>query len=403
MSRTNFTERFLSGLKTPEAGRAIAQDSTVRGLGVLVHSSGVKSFFWCRRCAGKLVYHTIGSCDDVTLDEARARASEINGEIAKWKEGGCIGPVPITAAPRDKLTLSSVLDDYCALHVPKKSKNPDLAVASTKWQFKTYASSLGSKHITAITRAEVRELHARLSEKHGKVTANRVVQMLRRVINWAVRTDRFEGVNPATKIEMHPEKRRKRFLEPAELPRLFAALKQEPSNDLRDFVKLALWTGARKGDILSLRWQDISLADNRWRVPETTKSGESYDIALTPEAIEILKERQAERKDSPWVFPSRGVTGHIVDLKGAWKKLLARAKITGLTQHDLRRTLGSYQAAQGASLSVIGKSLGHQSIQATAIYAQLNLDPVRESVMSATRAMIAASKKRGKLLEASHE
>jgi integrase len=222
--------------------------------------------------------------------------------------------------------------------------------------------------------------------------------MLRRIINWAIRSDRFEGANPATKIELHPEKKRKRFLEPAELPRLFAALKQEPSDDLRDFVKLALWTGARKSDILSMRWQDVSLADNRWRVPETTKTGESYDIALTPEAVEILASRQGAA--GQWVFPSRGATGHIVDLKGAWKKLLARAKITNLTQHDLRRTLGSYQAAQGASLTVIGKSLGHKSIQATSIYAQLDLDPVRESVMTATRAMIAASKKRSKLLGA---
>jgi integrase len=82
-------------------------------------------------------------------------------------------------------------------------------------------------------------------------------------------------------------------------------------------------------------------------VPETTKSGDSYDIALTPEAVEILRERRAERKDTPWVFPSRGVTGHIVDLKGAYKKLLDRAKITNLTQHDLRRTLGSYQGTRG--------------------------------------------------------
>ena len=58
--------------------------------------------------------------------------------------------------------------------------------------------------------------------------------------------------------------------------------------------------------------------------------------------------------------------------------------------HDLRRTLGSWQAATGASLPIIGKSLGHKSLAATQIYARLNLDPVRASVSKATDAMLLA-------------
>jgi len=63
---------------------------------------------------------------------------------------------------------------------------------------------------------------------------------------------------------------------------------------------------------------------------------------------------------------------------------------TDLRLHDLRRTLGSWQAATGASLPIIGKSLGHSSIQATQIYARLNLDPVRASVSRAQEAMLLA-------------
>lgn len=68
------------------------------------------------------------------------------------------------------------------------------------------------------------------------------------------------------------------------------------------------------------------------------------------------------------------------------------AEINGLRIHDIRRTLGSYQAITGASLPIIGKSLGHKSQQATAIYARLNLDPVRQSLERATQAMMAAGK-----------
>lgn len=63
----------------------------------------------------------------------------------------------------------------------------------------------------------------------------------------------------------------------------------------------------------------------------------------------------------------------------------------GVTLHDLRRTLGSWQAKTGASLAIIGKSLNHKSMQATAIYARLHPDPVRESVERATAAMLTAA------------
>jgi integrase len=192
---------------------------------------------------------------------------------------------------------------------------------------------------------------------------------------------------------MFGETKRKRFLQPDELARLFRAMRSEPNPDLVDYVNLSLWTGCRRSDVLSMRWQDVHLEDNRLDIPDP--KAEPYSVPLTPEAIEILKRRLKKRRDdSPWVFPSIGATGHIVDLKKRWKELLKRAEITDLRQHDLRRTQGSWQAAQGTSLQVIGKSLGHASIQATAIYSQLQLDPVRESMAAANKQMGLAMRKR---------
>jgi integrase len=69
-------------------------------------------------------------------------------------------------------------------------------------------------------------------------------------------------------------------------------------------------------------------------------------------------------------------------------RILKEAGIADLRIHDLRRTLGSWQAATGANSYIIGKSLGHRSQQSTAVYARLNLDPVRDSVNKATDAML---------------
>jgi integrase len=95
---------------------------------------------------------------------------------------------------------------------------------------------------------------------------------------------------------------------------------------------------------------------------------------------------------SSYVFPStRSKTGHIGVPKKAWERLLGRSQLSDLILHDLRRTLGSWQARNGASLVMIGKTLNHKTPEATAIYARLDLDPVRQSVNGATSAMFEAA------------
>src|SRR6185503_15245564 len=91
-----------------------------------------------------------------------------------------------------------------------------------------------------------------------------------------------------------------------------------------------------------------------------------------------------------YVFPGSGKSGHLEEPKKGWQRILTRAGIADLRIHDLRRTLGSWQAKQGASLTIIGKSLNHKNQNTTAIYARLDLDPVRDSVNAATTAMLAA-------------
>jgi integrase len=174
-------------------------------------------------------------------------------------------------------------------------------------------------------------------------------------------------------------------LQPDELPHFFAALANEPNAAARDFFMISLLTGARKSNTLAMCWRDINFAAATWRI-EQTKNGDTQTIHLPKEAMDILTARKLV-SESPWVFEGSGKSGHLADPKKAWERILTEAGIENLRIHDLRRTLGSYQAATGANGYIIGKSLGHRSQQSTAIYARLNLDPVRESVNKATEAM----------------
>lgn len=132
----------------------------------------------------------------------------------------------------------------------------------------------------------------------------------------------------------------------------------------------------------------MNLDRQEWRIRET-KNGTPQTVTLSPEALAILCERKPI-EPATFVFPGIGSTGHLREPKKGWQRVLARAGIENLRIHDLRRTLGSWQAKTGASLAIIGKSLNHKNQNTTAIYARLDQEPVRASVNTATSAMMEA-------------
>jgi integrase len=86
------------------------------------------------------------------------------------------------------------------------------------------------------------------------------------------------------------------------------------------------------------------------------------------------------RDNSEWIFPSYGASGHLVEVKSAWGRIRKAAKVPDARVHDLRRTLGSWLAAQGYSLPLLARALNHSNVNTTQVYARLNLDPVREAL-----------------------
>ncbi|WP_341752533.1 MULTISPECIES: site-specific integrase [unclassified Candidatus Tisiphia] len=179
-----------------------------------------------------------------------------------------------------------------------------------------------------------------------------------------------------------------------ELPGFFQALAEEKNQIMRDFILIALFTGARKDNVLTMRWEHISFADKKWYIPKTkSKNKEPYTVILASIVMKILKKRKGE-SNSEWVFPSeRSSTGHLREPKKAWSRLCQKAGIKDLRIHDLRRTYASWMAISGASQYVIGKALNHKDSRSTEIYAKLNFDPVREFVEKAINEIITIAEK----------
>jgi len=387
-SELPFSKTRIQALPQPSKGRGYHYDTQTPGLCVCVTENGTKTFYLYRWLAEQKrpIRYRIGAFPGVTVEQARRKAAELNGAIATGDD-----PQGKRRAARDVPTFGDLWEHWLETHAKlhKKTWQEDVRI------YDYYFASWKGRKLSNIRRVDVQRLHARVGRENGIYQANRVLELLRAMFNKADDIG-FRGENPGVGVKPFREQSRDRFLLPSEMPAFFKALAEEESEAVRDAVYLLLFTGARLGNVLAMRWADLDMGRGVWRIPET-KGGFPVVVPLTPPALDVLVRRHQQCNGSPWVLPGRG--GHLTTLRHAWGRILQRAGIDDLRIHDLRRTLGSWQAIQGASLLTIGKSLGHTDPKATAVYARLLLDPVRESTTRATAAMLAA----GGMLEAPKE
>jgi integrase len=373
----NFTKAALTGAAPAAKGkRDYYYDGKEKGLVLAVTPAGGKSFYLYKRIDGRPERLLLGKFPDLTVENARKLAASAKGEIAMGEN-----PQKAKRSIRDEMTFGALFTEYLEKH----SKVHKRSWAYDEREVNKFLKHWFKRKISSIEKPEVERLHAKVGKDNGLYQANRLLERIRSIFSKA--TDwGWDGVNPATGIKKYREKSRDRFLQPEELPRFFEALSNEPNEAARDFFMMSLLAGARKSNTLAMRWDEISFHGETWRIA-LTKNDDPQIVHLSPQAMEILKERKLHSL-SPWVFPGGGASGHLADPKKAWMRILKEAGIADLRIHDLRRTLGSWQAATGANSYIRGKSLGHRSQQSTAVYARLNLDPVRDSVNKATDAML---------------
>ncbi|TPQ30920.1 tyrosine-type recombinase/integrase [Cupriavidus pinatubonensis] len=374
--KLHFTRKALDTLPLPApgVGRAEYQDDEIKGLVLRINEVGEKTFSAVRwsKANQKTIRVTLGPYPDVSIEKARKRAREVNEMIAAGTD-----PTEERRRMRSELTLDQLFEIYLDRWARQRKK-------TAREDERDYANHLaprfGNKRLSEIRRPDISRLHSEIGKEQPR-TANKILALLSTVFGRAIEWG-YADANPIHGLKRYPEKKRDRFLQRDELPRFFDALATLPNPTARDFFLMCLFTGARRSNVLAMRWEEIAFDQAMWRIPET-KNGTPQFVVLHRAAVDLLRQRR-KAADSPWVFPSTtSKSGHLVEPKKAWALVLKNAQLTDVRIHDLRRTLGSYQAITGASLAVIGKSLNHKSVQATQIYARLDIDPIRDSVQRA--------------------
>lgn len=369
----NFTKAAIDQLPTPPSGRRdYHYDQKTPGLAICVTPTGSKTFYLVRRIDDIVDRNRLGSWPEMTVERARKAADKNNGKIAEGHN-----PAAERRQKRHEATLKGAFDHWLETHAKthKKTWQDD------ERQFNKYLATLHNRKLSAITKADVVAIHGTIGKDNGPIQANRTLALLRAVFNKADELG-FNGLNPAAKVKKFREQSRDRFLQPAELPKFFTALNAEPNETLRDFFLLAIFTGARRSNVQAMRWADVDLDQATWRIPET-KAGRVQHVPLAAPAVAVLRRRSEAATGSEYVLASRAKCGHVVEVKSAWKRILTASGLEDLRPHDLRRTLASYMAIQGASLNIIGATLGHSQAQTTQVYARLTNTAVADGVTKA--------------------
>ena len=204
-------------------------------------------------------------------------------------------------------------------------------------------------------------------------TINRYSASLAAVITWAIkkRIAPKGYVHPCRSVERRPENNEKtRFLSDDERARLLEACRVSRWPRLYLLVLMALTTGARKSELLGLRWQDVDLVRSVAHVGRT-KNGDPKVLPLVPAVVECLKGFSANAKATAPVFASPRYPERPYGFEPCWHEALRVARIRDFRFHDLRHSCASMLAQSGATLLEIGDLLGHRQLAMTKRYSHL--------------------------------
>lgn len=373
-----FTNANIKNLPAPTK-RTFVYDTIEVGLSLQITPNGAKSFYYRGVVLGKQIRVKLGEPSYMSVDDARqaARKAKIN-----MKEG--INPIE----ERKKITGESSLEQLYTRFMDEKEQHiRPITMEYYKDLWKRYLSTLANKKISQITPDELKILHKRLTLNNGKRCANQTIVLLRTIYNHFIKQNIYQGFNPGNAVQLNKQIARTRHLSGNELESFRDAI-NETEDSIPKFAIMMLWfTGARRRNVFSMKWEDIKLEEKLWTIPET-KTQNDANVVLVNAAIDILNQLKDMRYNEYVFFSTTSKSGHIGGVRKTWEGILKRAKITNFHLHDLRHTFATSLLANGADVFMVKKALTHKSLQSTQIYVNLEVDDLREKLNETVNKMI---------------
>ena len=407
----NFTKKNLDNLPIPKGDeRPSYYDEQVNGLLVRVTNKGTRSYMVFRRINGKPKKTTLGIYPNMTIEQARSEAIKILGLISKG-----INPNSIKKEQLSKLTLTleKVFEDY------KRSRGTNLEESTIKGYSFIINNQLGDWKKTPLSEIkrsviedrflEVTHGTGKFIDKDGSPTrANTMIRVLRALYNYAMgqyvdaREEPLILHNPTVIISHNKawnrEKPRTGMVKEYNLKEWYEGIMKLPEHDknlakenssevARDFFIFILFTGMRRNEVLTLKWEDIDFKDKTFTVGKT-KNHEGLRLPLTWILLDIL-ERRKNDNGNPYVFEGEKPNSHLSPPK---KQIEKAREIIGFhfTNHDLRRTFTTTAHRLNFGKYTLDRLINHKtedSRDVTARYVILDVEDLREPMNQITESI----------------
>ena len=370
-----------------EAGKTAQKryyDDNLKGFGVRVTSGGTRAFFVEKLIKKKLCRITLGRYPELTAEMAKNEAKKLLGQIAMG-----IDPVAEkrTAQMRE-VTLNDVFNDY--LQVRKSLKQT--TITNYKQILSKAFSNWGDKPLISITKDKIAKHHEKLGDAHGEAYANLAMRVLRAIFNFAA--GQYEDSQGRSLIIENPVKRlsqtrawyrverRQTFIKSHELAPWYKGVEQLSNQTLKDYLLLVLFTGLRRQEAATLKFDQVDLIAKTLTIIET-KNNESHTLPLSDFLYELLQQRKAVRSND-YVFAGTGAAGHIVEPRKQMAKVTMLSNVQ-FTVHDLRRTFITIAESLDIPAYALKRLLNHKMTNdVTAGYIVADVERLRKPMQLIT-------------------
>jgi integrase len=340
-------------------------DTGTIGFVLECQSSGTKTYaFRYQDQYGKLKQRRISPYGAISFAEAQKIAR-------KWRAEVIMGGDPAAQKAEKKaiLTYNEIADEHLA-YVKTYARRP----ADTEGIMRVHLRpKWGCKRLDEITTPNVAKWLGELRQTAlAPATVEKIRVTFHRSFELALRWQ-TPGIksNPVRGIQRPKiENARDRFLTSEEAARLLKAADASLNKQLGNIVRLLLFSGCRKRELLDARWEHLDTDRRAWFIP-TSKTGKSRYVPLSQAALDVI-DKLPRFKDCPWLLPNPETRKPYTDIKHPWETARAAAGLGDLRIHDLRHSAASFMINAGIDLFAVGKVLGHADHQSTMRYAHLD-------------------------------
>lgn len=353
MPNLRLTRRAIDEIPFAESGQVFYRDTMLSGFGLRVGTKS-KVYFAEGQVNRRTRRVTIGRADVFAPDVARKRALAMLGEMAD-------GHDPNAEKRKEQVERITLETAFQRFFEARSALSPHTINGYQRTE-RLYLKAWRKKPISDITKQMVLTKHRDIAKAHGETTANNAMRHLRSIYNFIAATQDEFPPNPVQILSQarawYKEHRRQTVVTALELPEWWKAVMAEPEYS-RDFLLAALFTGMRRGELMTLRWEDVDLKARTLHLSRT-KNGDPLDLPLSEFLSDLLSERRARSNGSTWVFPGTGKSGHLVETKKFLLRVSAASGVS-FTLHDLRRTFITIAESLDVPYYALKRLLNHRA------------------------------------------